>query len=461
VKEKTMTIDASRREFLRRQTALAGLGVAAPWALNLAAMTAASAQSAGDDYRALVCIFQAGANDCHNTVVPLDDATYRAYADIRTSIALPQAELAATEVAPLNAWTGGRRMALHPALAPLKTLFDDGRVALAMNVGTMAGPISKADYDAGRGKPPKLFSHNDQQATWQSGGTDSPTGWGGRAADLMLQGNGAAGLFTAITTGGGLFLTGADATAYQVGSNGSTEVARVFGSDAATAAIKRLMQRASSHDFEETHAAVARQSVAADLKVRAAIGGGTTLVFPDTGLGNQLKIVARLIAARADLGFTGTGPRRQVFFVSLGGWDMHNNLIANHPGRLGEVADAMKAFYDATVSLGLADKVTTFTASDFGRTLSNNGDGSDHGWGGYHFVMGNAVDGKRWFGQLPAMAVNGPHDVGGGRLLPAIAVDQYAATLAAWFGVEASRMAEVIPRIGLYDRADLGFMKAA
>ena len=456
-----MTTNTSRREFLRRQAALAGLGVAAPWAMNLAALSAAAAQSVGDDYRALVCVFQFGANDCHNTVLPLDAATYQAYAGIRTSIALPLADLAATEVAPLNAWPDGRRMALHPALAPLKTLFDDGRVALAMNVGTMAGPITLADYNAGRGKPPKLFSHNDQQATWQSGGTDSPSGWGGRAADLMLQGNGAAGLFTAITTGGGLFVTGANATAYQVGNNGSTEVAKVFGSDAATAAIKRLMQRASSHDFEEAHAAVARQSIAADLKVRAAIGSGTTLVFPDTSLGNQLKIVARLIAARAELGFNGTGPKRQVFFVSAGGWDMHNNLIADHPGRLGEVAGAMKAFYDATVTLGLADKVTTFTASDFGRTLSNNGDGSDHGWGGYHFVLGNAVDGKRWFGQLPAMAVNGPHDVGGGRLLPAIAVDQYAATLASWFGVAATDLASVVPRIGLYDKADLGFMKTA
>jgi uncharacterized protein (DUF1501 family) len=457
-----MTLHTSRREFMRRQAALAGLGVAAPWAMNMAAMSAASAQTAPNDYRALVCIFLAGANDCHNTVVPLDATTHKLYADIRTSIALPLAGLDTTEVVPTNPWPDGRRMALHPSLKPLKDLFDAGRVALAMNVGPMAGPITLADYNAGRGKPPKLFSHNDQQATWQSGGTDSPTGWGGRAADLMLQGNGAAGLFTAITTSGGLFVTGKDANAYQVGTNGSTEVARVFGSDAATAAIKRLMQRASAHDFEETHASVARRSIAADLQVRSAIGGGTALVFPDTGLGNQLKIVARLIAARAELGFNSTAaPQRQVFFVTVGGWDMHNNLIADHPGRLGEVANAMKAFYDATVTLGLADKVTTFTASDFGRTLSNNGDGSDHGWGSYHFVMGDHVEGKRWFGQLPAMAVNGPHDVGGGRLLPAISVDQYAATLATWFGVAPGDLASVVPRIGSYDSADLGFMKPA
>ena len=456
-----MTSHASRREFTRRQALLAGLGSAAPWALNLATLSGAagllagSAQAAGEDYRALVCVFLQGANDNHNTVVPFDDATYAAYQRIRTTIALPQADLAATELVPTNPWPDGRRMALHPSLAPLKTLFDSGRVALAMNVGTLTAPLTLPGYNAGADRPSKLFSHNDQQATWNSGGPDTPNGWGGRAADLMLAGNGSAGLFTAITTGGGLFLTGQHATAYQVGTNGSTEVAKVFGSDAATAAIKRVMQQSSTHLFQETHAAVARQSIAADLQVRAAIGGGPSLVFPNTSLGNQLKIVARLIAARSTL-----GPKRQVFFVSLGGWDMHNNLIADHPGQLGQVADAMKAFYDATVTLGLADKVTTFTASDFGRTLSNNGDGSDHGWGSYHFVMGDAVDGKRWFGQLPAMAVNGPDDVGGGRLLPAIAVDQYAATLATWFGVPVGNLADVIPRIGRFGTANLGFMKA-
>jgi uncharacterized protein (DUF1501 family) len=450
-----MTHQASRREFTRRQALFAGLGSAAPWALNLATLSGA-AQAAGEDYRALVCIFLAGANDNHNTVVPLDDTSYAAYQRIRTTIALPQADLAATELVPTNPWPDGRRMALHPSLAPLKPLFDAGQLALAMNVGTLTGPLTLAGYNAGADRPPKLFSHNDQQATWNSGGPDAPTGWGGRAADLMLAGNGSASLFTAITTGGGLFLTGQHATAYQVGSNGSTEVAKVFGSDAATAAIKRLMQQSSPHLFQETYASVARQSIAADLQVRAAIGGASPLVFPDTSLGNQLKIVARLIAARSTL-----GPKRQVFFVSLGGLDMHNNLIADHPARLGQVADAMKAFHDATVSLGLADKVTTFTASDFGRTLSNNGDGSDHGWGSYHFVMGDAVEGKRWFGQLPAMAVNGPDDVGGGRLLPAIAVDQYAATLASWFGVQPGDLADVVPRIGRYATVNLGFMKPA
>jgi uncharacterized protein (DUF1501 family) len=454
-----MTNNFTRRTFLRRNAAVAAAlgGAAAPWALNLAALSAASAQTAGDDYRALVCIFLSGANDNHNTVVPLDSATHAEYLRIRGSIALPLAGLDATELVPTNPWPDGRRMALNPGLAPLKTLFDSGRVALAMNVGPLVGPLTLAQYNAGIGRPPSLFSHNDQQNTWRSGSTQSPTGWGGRIADLVLGDNGSNGVFTAVTTGGGLFVSGDRASAYQVGSGGSTQVSRVFGSDAATADIKALMQQASSNVFQEAHAAVARSSIAADTNLRTALAASPApVVFPTTSIGEQLQVVARMIAARTTLGV-----KRQVFYVSLGGWDMHDNLIANHSNQLSEVANAMKAFYDATVALGLAGKVTTFTASDFGRTLANNGDGSDHGWGSYHFVMGDAVQGRRWVGQLPAMAMNGPHDVGGGRLLPNISVDQYAATLATWFGVSADNLKTVIPRIGLYASPNLGFMKVA
>ncbi len=178
------------------------------------------------------------------------------------------------------------------------------------------------------------------------------------------------------------------------------------------------------------------------------------LAFPaDNPLAAQLKIVARLIAARATLGM-----KRQVFFVSLGGFDMHDDLIANHPVQLGLVAGAIKAFYDATVTLGVADKVTTFTGSDFGRTLASNGDGSDHGWGSHHLVLGGAVQGGRYYGTAPAVAVNGPDDVGQGRLLPTTSVDQFAGTLATWLGVGASDLALVVPNIGNYSQRNLGFV---
>jgi uncharacterized protein (DUF1501 family) len=455
-----MTKQASRREFLRRAGVLGGMGAAAPWALNFSAMSAASAQTAGDDYRALVCVFMYGGNDNHNTVIPFDAVHHKQYADIRTSIALPQADLAATEIVPANAWTDGRQMALHPALLPLKTLFDNGKLALAMNMGTLTREgTTLDDYRNSIGLPPKLFSHNDQQSVWQSSLAEgATTGWGGRMADLFAAGNGEGATFTSISaSGNAVFMSGANVVQYQVSPAGSVAVNTVFGSAAATDALKRMIQRSSTHLFEEEHAVIARRSIAADAKVRAALAGAQDFTFPDTSLGGQLRIVARLIAARAQL-----GAKRQVFFVSQGGFDNHDNLITLHPGLLGSVAGAMDAFYKATEAMGVQNQVTTFTGADFGRTLANNGDGSDHGWGSYHFVMGGAVKPKTWVGKLPSVSVVANADnVGGGRLLPAIGVDQYGATLARWFGVSDADMATVLPNIGNYTTRDLGFMNAA
>ena len=451
---------ASRREFLRRAGALSVYGAAAPWALNLAATAAASAQTAGDDYRALVCIFMYGGNDNHNTVVPYDDASYAAYAAIRTSIALPRADLTATQIVPTLPWTDGRQMALHPALAPLKTLFDSGHLAVAMNLGTLTREgTTLADYKAGRGLPPKLFSHNDQQSVWQSSLAEgASTGWGGRMADLLAAANGSAATFTSISAAGNaVFMSGSNVVQYQVSGTGSIQVNPVFGSAASTEALKRLLQRTSTNLFEEEHAVIARRSIAADVQVRGALAGVAEPIFPATALGSQLKIVARLIAARASLGL-----KRQVFFVSQGGFDLHDNLIDNHPGLLGSVAGAMQAFYAATEAMGVADRVTTFTGADFGRTLANNGDGSDHGWGSHHFVMGGAVKPRSWVGRVPAISVlEGPDNVGGGRLLPIIGVDQHGATLARWMGVSDALMPTVLPNIGNYTVRDLGFMSTS
>jgi uncharacterized protein (DUF1501 family) len=453
---KTIHSAASRREFLRRAGALSALGAAAPWALNLAASAEASAQTAGDDYRALVCVFMYGGNDNHNTVVPYDQATYDQYAAIRTSIALARADLAATELAPANAWTDGRQMALHPALAPLKTLFDGGQLNVAMNLGTLTREgTTLADYKAGIGLPPKLFSHNDQQSVWQSSLAEgASTGWGGRMADLMAASNPGSATFTSISAAGNaVFMSGRDVVQYQVSGGGSIQVNPVFGSAASTDALKRMIQRSSTHLFEEDHAVIARRSIAADARVRAALAGVPAAAAPTSGLDAQLKIVARLIAARQTLGV-----KRQVFFVSQGGFDNHDNLIDNHPGLLGNVANAMSAFYAATQAMGVERQVTTFTGADFGRTLANNGDGSDHGWGSHHFVMGGALKPKQWVGALPRMAVTeGNDNVGGGRLLPAIGVDQHGATLARWMGVTDAQMSTVFPNIGNYTRRDLGY----
>jgi uncharacterized protein (DUF1501 family) len=457
---KTIHSAASRREFLRRASAFSAMGAAAPWALNLAASAAASAQTASEDYRALVCVFMYGGNDNHNTVVPYDQATHDQYAAIRTTIALPRADLAATEIVPANAWTNGRQMALHPALAPLKTLFDAGHLAVAMNLGTLTREgTTLADYKAGLGLPPKLFSHNDQQSVWQSSLAEGAnTGWGGRMADLLAASNGESVTFTSISAAGNaVFMSGNSVVQYQVSGSGSVQINPVFGSAASTDAVKRMMQRTSTHLFEEEHAVIARRSIAADARVRASLEGIAEPSFPPTGLGSQLKIVARLIAARQALGV-----KRQVFFVSQGGFDNHDDLIEKHPELLGNVATALRDFYAATEALGVQDLVTTFTGADFGRTLANNGDGSDHGWGSHHFVMSGAVKPRTWVGALPQMSVSeGADNVGGGRLLPAIGVDQHGATLARWMGVPEDKMSTVFPNIGNYTTRDLGFFKPA
>jgi uncharacterized protein (DUF1501 family) len=311
--------------------------------------------------------------------------------------------------------------------------------------------------------PPKLFSHNDQQSVWQS---DLPegalSGWGGRMGDLILSGNGGS-LFSCISvTGNSVFLTGNNVVQYQVGSSGPVAITGIqrtlFGSAAAQSALRTLITAPRTHLFEEAYSTITRRSIEAESTLTAALASLpplATAFAADNPLALQMQMVARLIAARQRFGL-----KRQVFMVSLGGFDLHDLLMENHPALLGRVAGAMASFQAAVEELGVASQVTTFTASDFGRTLSSNGDGSDHGWGAHHFVMGGAVAGRRFYGKAPALAVNGPDDVGQGRLLPSTSVDQYAATLARWFGISATDLPSIVPRIGAFDAADLGYFAA-
>jgi uncharacterized protein (DUF1501 family) len=473
-----MTMSASRREFLRRASLLAGAGAATPLALNLAAMSSAAAQSA-DDYKALVCIFLFGGNDHHNTIIPIDATTHQKYVDIRTGISISQDDWSTTELVPDNPWTDGRvegrRMAFNPTMTGAKGLFDQGKLALAMNVGTLVAPVSDYKTTPPSGLPPKLFSHNDQQSVWQSGLAEGATsGWGGRMADLMLANNGNGGTFTAISAAGNaVFLSGKQAVPYQISSKGPVAINTVFGNAGATDALKRIMQGSSAQLFEGDYAAVARHSIAAQATVSAAISDPAllaewfteldALVTAGNGLAAQLKVIAQLIAARGTLGV-----KRQVFFVSLGGFDLHDFLLNKHGPLLKTVSDAMSAFYAFTTRTGTQNQVTTFTASDFGRTLASNGDGSDHAWGSYHMVAGGAVKGRQWVGQLPLMSLDKADDpVGGGRTVPAISVDQYAATMGRWFGLSTAQLMGsagqsykdgVFPNLNRFAKSDLGFM---
>ncbi|MBT2300931.1 DUF1501 domain-containing protein [Variovorax paradoxus] len=459
----------TRRAFLRRSGQLAMAGTALPFALNLAAIGEAAAQAAGDDYKALVCVFLFGGNDYANTVVTYDDPSYNAYSTIRGGaagqaaggVAIGKAELTPTLLVPTTALPDGRQYALHPAMTELATLFNaDAKMAVQLNVGPLVVPLTRAQYNNSNKKlypqPPKLFSHNDQQSTWQSSSPEGSTvGWGGNIGDLMLTQN-TNSLFTCMSvSGNAVFLSGDTALQYQVSTGGAVGInsvknANVYGSSSVKAAMAQLVQQARGHVLENEYNKVTKRAVEAEGSVTSAIGtdfaAGT---FPATGLGNQLKMVARLIRGRSTL-----GTKRQVFFVSMGGFDLHDNLIANQPGLMKQLSDAMAAFYRQMVAQGMADKVTAFTASDFGRTLASNGDGSDHGWGGHHFIVGGAVKGKQIYGTPQVVSINNDSKlagyeghVGQGRLIPSTSVDQYGATLASWFGVPASNLESILPNL--------------
>ncbi|HEU0045289.1 DUF1501 domain-containing protein [Sphingomonas sp.] len=455
--------DQSRRAFLRRSGVLGLAGVATPFVTSLGAIGEAAAATA-TDYKALVCVFLYGGNDYANTLPPYDQASYAAYAAARQNIALNRDALAATLLNPTTALAGGRQYALAPNLSALLPIFNAGKLAPVLNLGTLVQPTTKQQYQQQSVKlPPKLFSHNDQQSYFQASNPEGATsGWGGRIGDVFQNGNGAASLTCINASGNAVYLTGRSALQYSIGTGGPIALlsnsASLFGSQTVASTLRSLMTTQGPNMFAAEHAKVSRRALDTYTQVTGALAGAPAAnfnLFPAGNLADQLKMVARMIAVSAEL-----GAKRQVFFVSQGGHDLHDNLVTSHPTLMTALGNAMKAFYDTTVQLGVSDRVTTFTGSDFGRTLQSNDDGSDHGWGSMHFVMGGAVKGARFYGTPPAIGNGTADDVGQGRLLPTTSVDQYAATLASWFGVPTGELTTVLPNIGNYNPSswNLGFV---
>ena len=517
----TANHSASRRMLLRRAAAFSLLaGAASPLALRLSAvgsLAAASAHAAIDDYRALVCVFLYGGNDSFNMLLPTDTASWQAYSTTRNqapdSIALlaPGTAPVASAVVASPARLGGvlpiapsdnqgRSFALHPLMGTLGTMFDtDKRLAWLPNVGPLIMPTTKLQLGlASHPRPARIGSHNDQQSTWQALGPEGVTrGWGGRMGDILASANSQP-IFTSVSpAGNAVWLAGDTVHQYQVGSAGATRLGadangRLFGSAAATTALNSIVGSArGTHLFESDVAAVAQRAVDAELALRTALRPASDAAFgtlPAAGaynpnndpklqydnplngnrafnsLAQQFQVVARMI----DAAQTGAiAVKRQVFFVSVGGFDTHDFQNRNQGDLMARLAQALRYFDTSLAALGAQSKVTTFTASDFGRTFTSNGDGTDHGWGSHHLVMGGAVRGGNLYGRFPTLALknasnnnfDGSTDqLGNGSLLPTSSVDQMGATLGRWFGLTPTQLLDVFPNLANFSVKDLGFM---
>jgi uncharacterized protein (DUF1501 family) len=456
-----MTPRAARRRFLRTASLLSLAGAAGPLALNLAALGAASAQTGG--YKALVCLFMIGGNDHYNTLVPYDAASYADYANARSNLALSQASLTATEVGPV-ASQGGRDFAFHPALGAFKQLYAQNKLAVVANVGPLVVPTTRAQYQGNAVPlPPRLMAHDWQVKAWQvcaSNGPSDQPGWGGRIGDMLAHLN-ANSTFTAVSPGGScLWLAGQNVAQFQASPSGALSMWSSAYDNAlwnTGQAYQNMITSTGANLLENQIAQTNATSIAANALLASAMPPPSvfgTPTPPGNAFASQLNLVARLISARSAL-----GSQRQVFMVALPDFDFHANLLWRQNQLLQGVNDAVAAFQGWIGEMGLDNQVTLFTASDFGRTLNSNGQGSDHGWGSHHFAVGGAVQGGTIYGQVPLTRFGVAEDIGNGVLVPTTAVDQYAATFARWLGVADGDIASVLPNIGNFGTGRyLGFM---
>ncbi len=439
-----------RRTFLQQCGAMSTLSLSSTL-LNLHTMNALAATPS--DYKALVCIFLFGGNDSFNMVVPTG-ADYADYARARGPIAIQQNQLLPFQR--LN----GREFGLNPHLSALAPLFNDGKLALLANVGTLLFPVTREQYRSKSASlPPQLFSHSDQQVQWQTGIPDSPNriGWGGRVADLLQSQNNNPNMPMCVSLGGNqIFLIGNQTVGMTVNDSGTSSLSGMTGNSGAARyeLLNRLTQMSYPTPIMNSFVGVRRRALETTEQISNALAAAPSLTttFPDSGLGRQLNTVARLISSADSLNV-----RRQVFFCTKGGWDTHAGQPANHPGLLQDLGDCMASFYAATQELGISEKITTFTASDFGRTWNINGDGTDHGWGGHQWILGGAVR-VGVAGVMPTLTVEGPDDAGRGRFIPTTPVDSYIATLARWFGVSESDLPLIVPNLSRFSGTDLGFL---
>jgi uncharacterized protein (DUF1501 family) len=460
-------MSTNRRQFLARTSALTGAAMAGTF--GRLGIESASAQTVGD-YKALVCLFKFGGADSNNMIVP--DTDYAQYGLVRT----PASQVALTQDQILKftaARQGGKSFGFHPNLALLKELYDQDKLAIVANAGTLLAPITMADYRAGRNRPPNLFSHSDQQMLWQGllPGDIVRSGWGGRLADKLVAQNAGQKIPTMVSVSGTqIFNSGRTTVPFVVPTNGGVLLSGQ-GTDAVStaryAALKALLGTAGSNKLGEGAGSILNEALTAAESANPYLTPTLPQLITDsftingtllnTGLANQFKQVARLIEARAALGV-----KRQFFMVNIGGWDTHANILNNQGNLFNQVGPAMRAFYNYTVNAGIANQVTTFTMSDFNRTfIGNQSIGTDHAYGGNYLVMGGAVKGGDMYGTYPTLVLRGPDDTGSnGAWLPTTSVDQIGHTLASWFGMPSADIEYAFPNITNWTagQRNLGFL---
>jgi len=412
-------------------------------------LVSAHAQSTST-YRALVCVFLFGGNDANNMIVPID-SRYAAYATMRGSVALGQATL-------LPAGSSG--YGLHPSMVNVQRIYNLQRAALMFNVGTLVRPTTKASLNS-TPLPRNLYSHSDQVQQWQSGDPNGGgTGWGGRLNDLIVnQNTGVLPPGVSLNGGNALYLSGSVTKGLNF-SNNSTFGLSTFGSgtamNARLASLQRILSFDSGVQLVASANGVLTESIANAREINTALGSAPALpvAFPNTGLGNQLAQVARIISVRGGLGMN-----RQIFFAGMGGFDNHEQLVARQAQLLTEVDGAIGAFYNALEAMGVLPNVTLFTESDFNRTGNANANvGTDHAWGTHQIVVGGAVNGGT-YGTFPTHLLRGPDDAGTrGNWIPTMGLDQYAATLGSWFGVPDSDLRMILPNLVNFTPQKLGFV---
>jgi len=467
----------NRRRFLKSTGAL-GFAAGSGMLAGLASQSASAADFSG--YKALVCVFLKGGLDHADMVLPYDTASHSALQGIRTNLfnsygvgsgnsSRDIANMLELEAENIDNF-GGRKFAFSPEFYGMHDLFQSGDAAIVGNVGPLIEPVTRTSMDNFTANiPDRLFSHNDQQSTWMSLGTEgAQLGWGGQFLDVMLNADVTSNpIFSAMSTSGNdVFLSGERARQFSA-PTGNPESYKVLtqrwrrgnarNSEALVNALRDHLSSSGITDSNLYMKDVIGMNMRAVENNETYINAiensmGVSATFPDNGLGNQLKTVANTIAVRDTLNV-----RRQIFYVAIGGFDTHDTQRTRVPALLSQIGGSISAFKTAMTELGVWDDITLFTASDFGRTLIDNGDGTDHGWGAHHLVVGGSVNGKRIYGDLPEADLSAEsYTASRGRLIPTTSVDQYAASLGSWFGLSLSEMSTALPNLQNFSVKDIG-----